>query len=176
MAPLPLFAEIRGLEQFWAQYSLRARHVPRHDQRDRMLFDLLGIGLEQGMQHLAVARPSAAAFAEWVIAAAGPPDPVAIARYHAWLDRAPPPPQVQARIAAIEAMAPVLDSADLAHWETEGVTMAAGETWYLRLSDPHRVDNLGDSPRVHLVIDADLSPWLIGQLDQGAAPPMLQGT
>src|SRR4051812_44669323 len=120
MAPLPLFAEIRGFEQLWAQYSLRARHVPRHDQRDRMLFDLLGLGLEQGMQHLAVARPSLAAFAEWVIAAAGPPDPVAIARYHAWLDRAPPPPQVQARIASTEAMAPVLDSADLAHWETEG--------------------------------------------------------
>ena len=56
------------------------------------------------------------------------------------------------------------------------VAMAAGETWYLRLSDPHRVDNLGDSPRVHLVIDADLSPWLIGQLDQGAAAPTLQGT
>lgn len=47
------------------------------------------------------------------------------------------------------------------------VAMAPGETWYLRLSDPHRVDNFGDVPRVHLVIDADLSPWLIRQLDDG---------
>ncbi|UYY57374.1 phytanoyl-CoA dioxygenase family protein [Sphingomonas sp. S2-65] len=120
MAALSLFLEIRGLEQLWAQYSLRARHAPRQDQRDRMLFDLLGIGLEQGMRHLASERPSLAAFADWVVAAAGPPDPVAVARYHAWLDRAPPPPPVQTRIAAIEAMPPVLDSSDLAQWDAQG--------------------------------------------------------
>ncbi len=44
------------------------------------------------------------------------------------------------------------------------VVMSPGEVWYLRLSDPHRVDNAGDTARIHLVIDAELSPWLAAQL------------
>lgn len=40
------------------------------------------------------------------------------------------------------------------------VVMREGECWYLRLSDPHRVANLGDADRVHLVIDATVNPWL----------------
>lgn len=47
------------------------------------------------------------------------------------------------------------------------VTMAPGEVWYLRLSDPHRVDNAGGTPRIHLVIDADMNPWLAAQLAGG---------
>ncbi|RSV39699.1 aspartyl beta-hydroxylase [Sphingomonas sp. ABOLE] len=48
------------------------------------------------------------------------------------------------------------------------VVMAPGEVWYLRLSDPHRVDNAGADARVHLVIDAAMSPWLDAQLREGA--------
>ncbi|MGN6817492.1 MAG: aspartyl/asparaginyl beta-hydroxylase domain-containing protein [Sphingomonas sp.] len=44
------------------------------------------------------------------------------------------------------------------------VTMAPGETWYLRLSDPHAVTNDGDTDRVHLVIDCEADDWLIGQI------------
>jgi len=44
------------------------------------------------------------------------------------------------------------------------VVMAPGEVWYLRLSDPHRVDNAGADARIHLVIDAEMSPWLAAQL------------
>jgi hypothetical protein len=44
------------------------------------------------------------------------------------------------------------------------VVMAPGEVWYLRLSDPHSVDNAGDDARIHLVIDAEMSPWLAAQL------------
>lgn len=42
----------------------------------------------------------------------------------------------------------------------ERVVMAAGECWYLRLSDPHSVRNDGSDARVHLVIDAPVSPAL----------------
>ena len=42
--------------------------------------------------------------------------------------------------------------------------MAPGETWYLRLSDPHAVTNDGDTDRVHLVIDCEANDWLIGQI------------
>lgn len=38
--------------------------------------------------------------------------------------------------------------------------MAPGETWYLRLSDPHRAANRGATDRVHLVIDAHVNDWL----------------
>lgn len=38
--------------------------------------------------------------------------------------------------------------------------MEAGSAWYLRLSDPHRVVNRGNSDRVHLVIDASVNDWV----------------
>jgi hypothetical protein len=44
------------------------------------------------------------------------------------------------------------------------VTMRPGETWYLRLSDPHAVTNDGETDRVHLVIDCVANDWLIEQI------------
>ena len=38
------------------------------------------------------------------------------------------------------------------------VLMEAGECWYLRLSDPHRVYNPGPD-RIHLVIDMEVNDW-----------------
>jgi hypothetical protein len=40
------------------------------------------------------------------------------------------------------------------------VILEAGSCWYLRLSDPHRVANRGDTDRVHLVIDAAVNDWV----------------
>ena len=40
------------------------------------------------------------------------------------------------------------------------VPLRSGELWYLRLSDPHSVENHGEVDRVHLVIDATVNPWL----------------
>jgi len=45
------------------------------------------------------------------------------------------------------------------------LVMAAGTTWYLRVSDPHSVANRGATERVHLVIDAELNQWLVGLLE-----------
>lgn len=49
------------------------------------------------------------------------------------------------------------------------VTMAPGEAWYLRLSDPRRAANQGGGDRVHLVIDAIVDEWMAAQLATGAA-------
>ncbi len=49
------------------------------------------------------------------------------------------------------------------------VDMAPGSLWYLRLSDPHRVDNDGETDRVHLVIDALVDPWLEARLREAMA-------
>lgn len=49
------------------------------------------------------------------------------------------------------------------------VVLEAGSAWYLRLSDPHRVANHGDSDRVHMVIDATVNPWMKSMLETAAA-------
>jgi Aspartyl/Asparaginyl beta-hydroxylase len=46
------------------------------------------------------------------------------------------------------------------HLNGARVVLEAGSAWYLRLSDPHRVANQGTTDRVHLVIDADVNPWV----------------
>ena len=51
----------------------------------------------------------------------------------------------------------------------ELVPMLAGETWYLDLELPHRVDNRSSRDRVHLVIDCIVDEWL-GELLRAAAP------
>ncbi len=52
------------------------------------------------------------------------------------------------------------------------VAMSPGESWYLRLSDPHRVVNRGASDRVHLVVDTIVNEWLRGELHAGAGVPL----
>jgi mannose-6-phosphate isomerase-like protein (cupin superfamily) len=49
------------------------------------------------------------------------------------------------------------------------VMMEAGECWYLNLSLPHRVQNLGHRERIHLVIDCGVNDWLTAQV-AAAAP------
>jgi hypothetical protein len=50
------------------------------------------------------------------------------------------------------------------------VPLATGECWFLRLSDPHSVENPGPTERIHLVIDAELNPWLRSMLAMAALP------
>lgn len=59
---------------------------------------------------------------------------------------------------------PVVTNPDV-HFRLNGVRtiLAEGECWYLRLSDPHTVENRGDTHRVHLVIDAQVNAWLLAQ-------------
>ncbi|MCE9670467.1 aspartyl/asparaginyl beta-hydroxylase domain-containing protein [Myxococcus stipitatus] len=42
----------------------------------------------------------------------------------------------------------------------ERVPMRAGECWYLNFNLRHRVDNAGDTDRVHLVLDCGVDDWL----------------
>lgn len=120
MRPTYDFSAIRGFETLWTQLTYREPRIMPGDQTERMLLDALGLGLEQAIQHLGQARPELAEFEDWVLATAGPPDPEAIARYHAWLDNAPLPEGVRALVDSIDATPPVLDADDLAHWAREG--------------------------------------------------------
>lgn len=40
------------------------------------------------------------------------------------------------------------------------VILNEGECWYLRLRDPHSVENRGKTERIHLVIDVIVNDWL----------------
>ncbi|WP_285961082.1 aspartyl/asparaginyl beta-hydroxylase domain-containing protein [Pseudomonas tohonis] len=55
------------------------------------------------------------------------------------------------------------------------VPMRPGECWFIDLSRPHRVDNPGPGERIHLVLDCEPNPWLLGLVQQGLADtPELQ--
>ncbi len=51
----------------------------------------------------------------------------------------------------------------------ERIILNAGECWYLRLSDPHRVNNFSRQDRVHLVVDAAVNDWITEIFSQSAA-------
>ncbi len=53
----------------------------------------------------------------------------------------------------------------------ERVVMQEGECWYLALENPHRVQNLGPTDRIHLVIDCLVNDWLRGVLEAADANP-----
>jgi hypothetical protein len=44
----------------------------------------------------------------------------------------------------------------------ERVVLNEGECWFLNFNLPHRVDNHGESDRVHLVVDCVVNEWLMG--------------
>lgn len=46
----------------------------------------------------------------------------------------------------------------------ERVDMAPGEAWYLNFNLPHSVANRGAEPRIHLLVDCVVDPWLDGLL------------
>lgn len=47
----------------------------------------------------------------------------------------------------------------------QAVNMKVGECWYLRLSDTHSVKNEGNAPRVHMVIDAPVTPQMLAFME-----------
>lgn len=110
--------EVRGLGDFWAKLTGRAAQTPLA-MADRVRLDALGLGLEQTYAYLRNA-PNWSAFEAWIVETVGLPDPVAIARFHAWLDRAPAPAAVQRQLTTIAALPDVLNAADLSHWEAHG--------------------------------------------------------
>lgn len=44
--------------------------------------------------------------------------------------------------------------------DSEPVPMFAGDCWYIDVSRPHSVENLGTSARIHLVVDCKINDWL----------------
>lgn len=61
----------------------------------------------------------------------------------------------------------------------EKLMMNPGEAWYINFNLPHRVDNRGDTDRVHLVLDCVVNEWLSAMIplearSQIATQPMVE--
>jgi len=48
--------------------------------------------------------------------------------------------------------------------EDERIILNEGECWYLNANLPHRVSNLGDTDRIHLVVDCKVNDWLAAEI------------
>jgi hypothetical protein len=60
---------------------------------------------------------------------------------------------------------PVQTNADIKFWLNGNlIPLQAGETWYLNVNRPHRVENNSEEYRVHLVLDCEINSWLMDQL------------
>jgi hypothetical protein len=112
--------QVRGLQEYWQRRTRHDPSPPDVARRERVLLDMLGLGLEQTIAYLAAEAPAYQTFTAWIIATAGPPDPDRILRYHAVIDGTPPPPATAAHLAHIEALPDALGRDDLAHWDTHG--------------------------------------------------------
>lgn len=53
--------------------------------------------------------------------------------------------------------------------DEQRIPMRVGECWFLDLYQRHSVNNHGDSPRVHLVIDCRPGPWVDAAIEAGQA-------
>ncbi len=70
---------------------------------------------------------------------------------------------------AIRLHIPVVTNAQIEFYlNDERINMKSGECWYLRLSDPHRVNNFSTEDRVHLVVDAKVNDWITEMFTQAS--------
>jgi len=150
---------IRGLADYWAVRAGRSPAAPISETQTRLLLDTLGLGIEQAASYLGAEWPDYPTFEAWILATAGEPDPLLLARYDAWLDGATAPEAERRRQHAINAMAPVLGVDALAQWEAEGFVILRGaitldeaktaETllWRQAGADPDDPDSWYQGPR-----------------------------
>ncbi|GAA0312884.1 hypothetical protein GCM10009087_23800 [Sphingomonas oligophenolica] len=150
---------IRGLSDYWASRTGRSPDALISEEQTRLLLDTLGLGIEQAASYLGADWPDYPTFEAWILATAGEPDPLLLARYDAWLDGAPPPDAERRRQQAIEAMMPVLDADALAGWDAEGFVIlrraitldeakaAEALLWRLAMAAPDDPDSWYRGPR-----------------------------
>jgi hypothetical protein len=125
-APLPSLAHVRGIEDYWRRRTGRSETRAANDMADRVLLDALGLGIEQTLLPLLRERPDFPTFEAWVFETVGSLDADRIERYNAWFDGLAAPEATRRRLAAVDAMAPVLDAEDLRHWDEHGYVVLRG--------------------------------------------------
>ncbi len=112
------------LRRLWAGALTARQGGARPDLAEahlnHLLLDALGLGLEQTQQYLMQKVPAFEEFERWIITTTGGIESEQRVRINAAMTGAGLPGETQQRLAAIEAMAPVLTADDLAHWAEHG--------------------------------------------------------
>lgn len=113
------------LKRCWSRWmAARKGHLSDGAQaeahRTQIVLSALGVGLEQTMRYVLREAPDFEALEAWIARMAGAPEPATVARIQALVDGSPPPAAVRQLHAQVDAMDPVLDAADLAHWDAHG--------------------------------------------------------
>ena len=112
------------LRRVWAR-ALAARRgkcpVNLPEQRlNHIVTDAVCVGLEQVQQYLMQRAPTFEEFERWIVDTTGGVEPDQVARINAAVMGQPAPESAQRRLAAIDAMPPVLTATDFAHWDEHG--------------------------------------------------------
>lgn len=115
MSELPFIAGLEDLRRSFVEGGSRLPEVAV-----RLLLDTLGLANREVYAFLAAERPSQAAFAAWILATAGEPDAALVSRCNARAGVGEPSAAARAQLAAIAAMADVLDAEAIARWERDG--------------------------------------------------------
>lgn len=127
--PLPAATEtgllgVYQLKRAWARQLARQQGRfdadPRDFRRDHLVFDALGLGLEQTIQHLGRAALSFEEFERWIVATTGGVSQRQVARINAAIAGTGYPDDIKQWLAAVEAAEPVLSADDLAFWDEHG--------------------------------------------------------
>jgi Phytanoyl-CoA dioxygenase (PhyH) len=119
---------------------------PIEFHRDRLVFDALGLGLEQTIQYLGNGgAPTFDEFEHWIVVTTGDRSAIEIARINAAVAGNEYPPEIKAGLAKIDASEPVLSGDDLAFWDEHGyVTLHDSVAPDARESAMHAVlDHIG---------------------------------
>ncbi|WP_284403982.1 phytanoyl-CoA dioxygenase family protein [Acidovorax sp. SUPP3434] len=116
--------QVPYLKRCWSRWMAARQGLPTGENaeshRTQIVLAALGLGLEQTMQHVLWHAPEFADFEDWIVRTAGAPDAATIARIQALVDGGPVPDAVARLHARIDAMPPVLNVDDLAHWDEHG--------------------------------------------------------
>src|SRR5579859_1554450 len=101
------------LKRAWGRQRASRRGLSTNDpaefHRDHLVFDALGIGLEQTLQYLGT-QPEFDAFERWIVATTGGVARARIARINAAIAGTDYPPEIVAELTEIDASAPVLSA------------------------------------------------------------------
>jgi hypothetical protein len=84
----------------------------------------LGVGLEQALQYVGRCTPTFEEFERWIIATAGEPEALQVARINAAETGDGRPEEIGWRLREFEANAPVLSADDLAFWGEHGYVVS----------------------------------------------------
>lgn len=115
---------IPHLKRFWFALSAQREGQPtgRPDEyeRDRLVLDVLGLGLGQTMQYLFTYAPSFEQFETWILQTVGKPDALVVDKLYAYFNGQPYSSHVIEQLASIENMSPVFSAEELLFWENNG--------------------------------------------------------